>query len=76
MGQPIYLAVPIFYRYGVQEYLLHLQSVVSEVVPFTMDAADRQAKIRGSLGLPTADAIHLASAAQAGTHLFLTITKG
>jgi uncharacterized protein len=49
-----------------------LHSVVSEVVPFTIDTADRYAKIRGTLGLPAADAIHLASAAQAGTDLFLT----
>ena len=52
-----------------------LQSVVSEVVPFTVDTADRYGQIRGSLGLPAADAIHLASAAQAGTDLFLTNDK-
>jgi len=52
-----------------------LQSVVFEVVPFTVDTADRYAQIRGSLGLPAADAIHLASAAQAGTDLFLTNDK-
>jgi uncharacterized protein len=52
-----------------------LQSVVSEVVPFTFDTADRYGQIRGSLGLPAADAIHLASAAHAGTDLFLTNDK-
>ena len=52
-----------------------LQSVVSEVVPFTVETADRYGQIRGSLGLPAADAIHLASAAQAGTDLFLTNDK-
>lgn len=52
-----------------------LLDVVSEVVPFTVDTADRYAQIRGSLGLPAADAIHLASAAQAGTDLFLTNDK-
>jgi len=52
-----------------------LQSVVAEVVPFTVEAADRCGQIRGSLGLPAADAIHLASAAQAGTDLFLTNDK-
>ena len=52
-----------------------LQDVVSEVIPFTVDTADRYAQIRGSLGLPAADAIHLASAAQAGTDLFLTNDK-
>jgi uncharacterized protein len=52
-----------------------LQSVVSEVVPFTVETADRYAQIRGSLGLPAADSIHLASAAYAGTDLFLTNDK-
>jgi len=52
-----------------------LQSVVAEVVPFTVETADRYGQIRGSLGLPAVDAIHLASAAQAGTDLFLTNDK-
>lgn len=52
-----------------------LQSIVSEVVPFTVDTADRYAQIRGALGLPAADAMHLACAAQAGTDLFLTNDK-
>lgn len=52
-----------------------LQEVVSEVVPFTIETADHYARIRGALGLPPADAIHLASAAQAGTDLFLTNDK-
>jgi predicted nucleic acid-binding protein len=52
-----------------------LQEVVSEVVPFTIETADHYARIRGTLGVPPADAIHLASAAQAGTDLFLTNDK-
>ncbi len=52
-----------------------LRSVVSEVVPFTIETADHYARIRGTLGLAPADAIHLASAAQAGTDLFLTNDK-
>jgi predicted nucleic acid-binding protein len=52
-----------------------LRSTVSEVVPFTIDTADHYARIRGTLGLPPADAIHLACAAQAGTDLFLTNDK-
>jgi len=52
-----------------------LQGVVSEVVPFTLETADHYARIRGALGLPPSDAIHLASAAQAGTDLFLTNDK-
>ena len=52
-----------------------LRSVVSEVVPFTVDTADHYARIRGSLNITPADAIHLASAAQARTDLFLTNDK-
>ncbi len=52
-----------------------LQSVVAEVVPFTLETADRYARIRASSGITPADAIHLASAAQAGTDLFLTNDK-
>ena len=52
-----------------------LQAVVNEAVPFTVEAADRYAQIRGTLRLPPADAIHLASAAQATTDLFLTNDK-
>jgi predicted nucleic acid-binding protein len=49
-----------------------LEQVVSEVVPFGVETADRYGKIRGSMGIAAADAIHLASAAQADTDLFLT----
>lgn len=52
-----------------------LRAVVSEVLPFTIETADRFAHIRGTLGSAAADAIHLASAAQAGTDLFLTNDK-
>jgi predicted nucleic acid-binding protein len=52
-----------------------LRDAVSEVVPFTLETADRYAHIRGTLGATPADAIHLASAAQAGTDLFLTNDK-
>jgi predicted nucleic acid-binding protein len=67
------------YRKGVP--LLAAQSrglllgVVSEVVPFTIEAADHYARIRGSMGIAPADAIHLACAAQADTDLFLTNDK-
>ena len=53
-----------------------LLEVVTEVVDFTVETADRYAQIRSSLGVVPADAIHLASAAQAGTDLFLTNDKG
>jgi predicted nucleic acid-binding protein len=49
-----------------------LQTAVSALIPFTTETADLYARIRGSLGVPPADAIHLACAASAGTDLFLT----
>lgn len=49
-----------------------LENVVPEIIPFTLETADHYARIRGTLGLPPADALHLACAAQAGTDLFLT----
>src|SRR5450755_1784327 len=52
-----------------------LRNAVAEVVPFTLETADRYARIRGTLAITPADAIHLASAAQAGTDLFLTNDK-
>jgi uncharacterized protein len=52
-----------------------LRSVVAEIVPFTVETAEHYARIRGALGATPADAIHLASAAQAGTDLFLTNDK-
>jgi predicted nucleic acid-binding protein len=52
-----------------------LQNAVSEVIPFTIATADHYARIRGTPGITPADAIHLASAAQAGTDLFLTNDK-
>lgn len=58
-----------------QDARRQLQRIVGEVVPFTIDTADRYAQIRGTLGIAPADAIHLACAAQAGTDLFLTNDK-
>jgi len=52
-----------------------LRNAVEEVVPFTLETADRYARIRGALGIAPADAVHLASAAQANTDLFLTNDK-
>jgi predicted nucleic acid-binding protein len=52
-----------------------LQRVVSEVVPFSLEASEHYARIRGTQGVPPADAIHLACAAQASTDLFLTNDK-
>jgi len=52
-----------------------LESTISEVIPFDVVTADHYGRIRGELGVPPADAIHLASAARAGTDLFLTNDK-
>jgi predicted nucleic acid-binding protein len=49
-----------------------LRNVVADIIPFTLETAERYARIRGTLRVSPADAIHLASAAQAGTDLFLT----
>lgn len=49
-----------------------LLNSVAEIIPFTAETADRYYRIRGTLRVSPADAIHLASAAQAGTDLFLT----
>ncbi len=43
-----------------------------EVIPFTLETADHYAEIRAVNGVSSADAIHLACAAQARTDLFLT----
>ncbi|MGH9530589.1 MAG: type II toxin-antitoxin system VapC family toxin [Terriglobales bacterium] len=52
-----------------------LRNAVEEVIPFTIETADHYARIRGTAGVAPADAIHLASAAQARTDLFLTNDK-
>jgi len=57
------------------ESLRVLRSLVAEVVPFTIETAERYASIRATPGITPADAIHLACAAQAGTDLFLTNDK-
>ena len=49
-----------------------LQAAVAEVLPFDLETADHYARIRAALGVSPADAMHLATAAQAGTDLFLT----
>ena len=43
-----------------------------EVIPFTAETANRYGQIRGTRRVGSADAIHLACAAQAGVNLFLT----
>jgi predicted nucleic acid-binding protein len=56
----------------VREVRAALETAVSEVISFTAETADLYGRIRGSLKISSADAIHLACAASAGTDLFLT----
>jgi predicted nucleic acid-binding protein len=46
-----------------------------EVIPYTLEAADLYGDIRAGIEVSSADAIHLACAASAGTDLFLTNDK-
>ncbi|MGA8503139.1 MAG: PIN domain-containing protein [Candidatus Sulfotelmatobacter sp.] len=62
-------------RERIQAVKAALEDAVSEVIPFTVEAADVFGQIKGSLNIPPADAIHLACAASAGTDLFLTNDK-
>ncbi len=59
----------------VQKVRAELEIAVSKVIPFTSENADLFGRIRGSLSVSSADAIHLACAASAGTDLFLTNDK-
>ncbi len=43
-----------------------------ELLPFTAETAETYARIRGRFGFSSSDAIHLATAAQAKTDIFLT----
>jgi predicted nucleic acid-binding protein len=59
-------------RQRIQDLRTAFEGAVSEIVPFTSEAADLFAQIKGSWKIPSADAIHLACAATANTDLFLT----
>jgi uncharacterized protein len=59
-------------RQRIQDVKAAFESAVSEIVPFDAEAADLFGQIKGSWKVPSADAIHLACAAVAGTDLFLT----
>ena len=59
----------------IQEVKAALEHSVSAVIPFTAETADAYGRIKGSMKIPPADAIHLACAATAGTDLFLTNDK-
>jgi predicted nucleic acid-binding protein len=50
----------------------HFRTSTMELLPFDAQTAERYARIRAEHKVTPADAIHLATAAQADTHLFLT----
>ena len=60
----------------VKETREYFQSNEVEVIPFTFQTAEMYAKIRAANSVLPADAIHLASAAQARVDLFLTNDHG
>jgi uncharacterized protein len=59
-------------RERIQDVRVAFENAVSAVIPFTDETADLFGRIKGSLRIPSADAIHLACAALARTDLFLT----
>jgi uncharacterized protein len=57
----------------IKDYFLASGQV--ELIPFNATTADRYSVIRSTTSVQSADAIHLASAADSGVHLFLTHDK-
>ena len=64
------------YKKGAYEVVKQMRDAIrppfAELLPFTDDVADHYGRIRATLGVSSADAIHLACAAQAKVDLFLT----
>jgi predicted nucleic acid-binding protein len=64
------------YKSGEQEMIQRVRDFFRppfvKVIPFTDTTADRFARLRAELGLSSADAIHLACAAEANVDVFLT----
>jgi predicted nucleic acid-binding protein len=64
------------YKSGEREMVERIREVFRppfvRILPFTETAADHYARIRAELGVSTADAIHLACAAEARVDVFLT----
>ena len=56
----------------IDDVRIAFESTVSEIIPFSAETANLFGKIKGTLGIPSADAVHLACAASANTDLFLT----
>jgi len=65
-----------YYRTENEKLAARVRSIIAppqvEFLPFTPGAADRFARIRAAHNVTPADAIHLATAAEAGVRLFLT----
>jgi predicted nucleic acid-binding protein len=64
------------YRYGTEEQAARIRAAFAtpqiELIPFSVETMDRYARIRGAYRVAPANAIHLASAADAKADLFLT----
>jgi predicted nucleic acid-binding protein len=64
------------YRHGGEEQAIRIRAAFEspriELIPFSVQMMDRYARIRGTYQIAPADAIHLASAADAKADLFLT----
>jgi predicted nucleic acid-binding protein len=64
------------YKSGSEEVINTIRGIFRpprvELIPYTLETAEFYADIRAKHRVSSADAIHLASAAQAGTDLFLT----
>jgi predicted nucleic acid-binding protein len=65
-----------FYKRNESEALARVRTWLKapniDLLPFTAGTVDRYARIRAAHGVSPADAIHLASAAEAGVQLFMT----
>ena len=57
---------------GIAEVRKRLRAPAIELLPLTAGTIDRYARIRAAHAVTPADAIHLASAAEAGVQLFIT----
>ena len=64
------------YKRGAGNLVAEIQDVLRpptvDLLPFNLETTERYARIRAENRVSPADAIHLASAAQAGVNLFLT----
>ena len=56
----------------IEDVRMAFESAVSELIPFSAETANLFGRIKGTMGIASADAIHLACAASAKADLFLT----